>query len=79
MRVFVDTNIFIASLTAEPKRGSVARDFLNLNLDFTTSLVNLMEARAVLAKKKRIEQPAVEQTIADIGTHAEIFAPDSDD
>lgn len=79
MTVFVDTNIFIASMTAEPERGSVARDFLNLDLDFATSLINLMEARTVLAKKKQIEQSAVEQTIADIGTHADVYAPDSDD
>lgn len=79
MTVFVDTNIFIASLTAEADRGQVARDFLNLDLEYATSLPNLMEARTVLAKKKRIEQSVVEDTIADIGARADIYAPDSDD
>lgn len=57
----------------------MARDFLNLGLDFATSLANIMEARTVLAKKKRIDQKSVEETIADIGTRADIYAPDSDD
>lgn len=79
MTVFVDTNVFIASTTAEPGKGVIARDFLNLDLEFTTSLLNLMELRSVLAKKKRIDQPAVEETIADIGARADVYAPDSSD
>lgn len=79
MTVFVDSNIFIASLTAEPGRGVVARDFLNLDLDFATSLVNLMEVRTVLTKKKQEPQQSVEETLADIGTYADVYAPDSDD
>lgn len=79
MTAFVDTNIFIASSTAEPNRGAVAREFLNLDIEFATSLVNLMELRTTLTKKKQISQPAVEDTIGDIGNHADVYVPDSDD
>jgi len=34
MKVFVDTNVFIASITDEPGRGDVATELLNENHDF---------------------------------------------
>ncbi|MGM0590612.1 MAG: type II toxin-antitoxin system VapC family toxin [Halobacteriota archaeon] len=55
MKVFVDTNVFLAALTDEPERGDKAVEFLNADFEFYTSILNLMELRAVLAKKKRIE------------------------
>jgi predicted nucleic acid-binding protein len=48
MKVFVDTNVFVASLTDEPERGSVATSFLDEDHEFYTSLLNLMELRTVL-------------------------------
>ena len=66
MKVFVDTNVFIASITDEPGRGDVATELLNENHDFCTSILNLMEVRSVLTKKKRVEQERVEEILADI-------------
>jgi predicted nucleic acid-binding protein len=52
MKLLVDTNVFIASLTDEPERGEAATRLLNCNADLCTSILNLMEVRSVLTKKK---------------------------
>ncbi len=54
MKVFVDTSVFIASITDEPGRGDLATELLNESHDFCTSILNLMEIRSVLTKKKRV-------------------------
>lgn len=79
MKVFVDTNVFIASVTDEPGRGDVATELLNENHDFCTSILNLMEMRSVLTKKKRVEQERVEEVLADIYGRVDIYAPEISD
>ena len=79
MRVFVDTDVFVASLTNEPDRGSVATELLNQDFDFCTSMLNLMEIRSVMMKKKRIEQDEVEAVLDDIADRVDIFALDTAD
>ena len=79
MKVFVDTNVFIASITDEPGRGDVATELLNENHDFGTSSLNLMEIRSVLTKKKRVEQERVEEVLADIYGGVDIYAPEISD
>jgi predicted nucleic acid-binding protein len=79
MKVFVDTNVFIASLTAEPNRGEIATQLLNQDHDFCTSILNLMEVRSVLTKKKRVEQDRVEAVLSDIYSSADIYAPEISD
>lgn len=79
MKVLVDTNVFIASLTEEPARGDVATEFLNQDHDFCTSILNLMEIRSVMTKKKRVEQDRVEDVLSDIYTQVDISAPEISD
>jgi predicted nucleic acid-binding protein len=79
MKVFVDTNVFIASITDEPGRGDVATELLNENHDFCTSILNLMEIRSVLTKKKRVEQERVEEVLADLYGGVDIYAPEISD
>ncbi|OYR61273.1 type II toxin-antitoxin system VapC family toxin [Halorubrum ezzemoulense] len=79
MKAFVDTNVFIASITDEPGRGDVATELLNENHDFCTSILNLMEIRPVLTKKKRVEQERVEEVLADIYEVVDIYAPEISD
>jgi predicted nucleic acid-binding protein len=79
MKVFVDTNVFIASLTAEPNRGEIATQLLNQDHDFCTSILNLMEIRSVLTKKKRVEQDRVEAVLSDIYSSVDIYAPEISD
>ncbi|KAB7514153.1 type II toxin-antitoxin system VapC family toxin [Halosegnis rubeus] len=79
MKVLVDTNVFVASLTDEPARGDVATEFLNQDHDFCTSILNLMEIRSVMTKKKRVEQGRVEDVLSDIYTRVDIYAPEISD
>jgi predicted nucleic acid-binding protein len=64
MKVFADTNVFTASITDEPSRGDVATELLNEDHDFCTSILNLMEIRSVLTKKKRVEQDSLSPRIS---------------
>lgn len=79
MKVLVDTNVFVASLTDEPARGEVATEFLNQDHDFCTSILNLMEIRSVMTKKKQVEQDRVENVLSDIYTQIDIYAPEISD
>jgi len=79
MKVFVDTNVFVASLTDEPTRGESATRLLDADYDFCTSILNLMEIRSVLAKKKHTEQVQVEETLSDIYATVDIYAPEISD
>ncbi|WP_254864776.1 type II toxin-antitoxin system VapC family toxin [Halovivax gelatinilyticus] len=56
MRLFLDTNCFIAAVTDEPDSGDVATELLDGDHEFLTSTMNLMELRSVLTKKQRLEQ-----------------------
>ena len=66
MGVFLDTNVFIASLTDEPDRGDEATQVMNQDREFTTSQLYLMELLTVLTKKKRVEQTEAEDILTDI-------------
>lgn len=79
MKVLVDTNVFLASLTDEPGRGDVATELLNQNHDFCTSILNLMEIRSVMTKKKHVEQERVEDVLSDIYAQVDIYAPEISD
>jgi len=79
MKVLVDTNVFVASLTDEPARGDVATELLNQDHDFCTSILNLMEIRSVVTKKKRVEQDRVEDVLSDIYAQVDIYAPEISD
>lgn len=79
MKAFVDTNVFIASVTDEPTHGETATRFLNGEHEFCTSILNLMEFRSVLTKQKHIEQERVEQVLSDIEENMAIYAPEISD
>jgi len=79
MKLFVDSNVFISSLTDEPDRGQTATALLDSDHELCTSILNLMEIRSVLMKKKRIEQDAVESVLADIYNRVDIYAPEISD
>jgi putative PIN family toxin of toxin-antitoxin system len=79
MKLFIDTNVFIASLTDEPGRGEIATQLLNEDHEFCTSILNLMEIRSVMTKKKRIEQDRVEAVLSDIYSSVDIYAPEISD
>jgi len=72
-------NVFVASLTEEPSRGAVATEFLNCDYTFCTSILNLMEIRSVMTKKKRVEQDRVETVLDDIAENVDVYAPEISD
>lgn len=79
MRVFLDTNVFVASLTDEPERGEAATELMNRDHEFYTSLLNLMELRTVLTKKKRVEQDEVADVIREISEQVNIVVHEASD
>lgn len=52
MNCFVDTNVLVAVVTTEDERAEAAVTVLN-DHEAYTSVLNLMELRSVLSKKKR--------------------------
>lgn len=56
MTVLIDTNILIAATIGEPERGEVARELLDSDHEFATTLFNVMEYRTVLTKKKELNR-----------------------
>jgi len=79
MTLFLDTNVIIASLIDEPERGETATELLNANHDFCTSLINIMELRTVLAKKKRMEMERVEEIEHEVVKSVNLLVPDTSD
>ncbi len=72
-RLFLDTNVVVASLTSEPQRGAVATEILDIEAEYYTGLLNIMELRTVLTKKKMIEQNRVERIIKQIEDRLEVI------
>lgn len=79
MKLFLDTNVIIASLTDEPGRGETATELLNGNHEFHTSLINIMELRTVLAKKKQIEMERVKDVEREVVRGINLLVPDASD
>ena len=79
MKLFLDTNVIIASLTDEAERGETATQLLNSDHEFHTSLINIMELRTVLAKKKRIEMERVEEIESEVVQDVNLLVPDASD
>ena len=53
MNVFVDTNVLVAAVTKDTDRSANAVELLNTANETYISILNLMELRSVLAKKKK--------------------------
>ena len=61
MTAFFDTNILVAAVTVDSDRSEQAIELLNTVADGHTSILNVMELRTVLAKKKQIDQDRVDR------------------
>lgn len=79
MDVFVDTNILVSAVSAEEERSEVARDLLDSDFRIFTSLLNIMEFRTVMTKKKGFELSEVKVIEKDIVESLEIIVPGSSD
>lgn len=78
-RLFLDTNIFVAILDEESEHEEVARELLNSDYDFYTSLLNLLELRTVLIKHKKWEQERAEEVVEGVSERVEVFVHETSD
>lgn len=79
MKLFVDTNNFVSVVSKEADRSDESKAVLNRFKDNHTSVLNLMELRSVLAKKKNFERDRVEDIENRIVNRTNITFPDSSD
>ena len=79
MSAFFDTNVLVAAVTKDTDRSRAARRLLNEIDDGYTSIVNLMELRSVLAKKKAIERDRIERIEDRIARKTTVVFPDASD
>jgi len=71
MKLFVDSNIFIAIVTDDTDRSDIARDLLNSDHEFYSSIYNVMEVRNVLATKYHFKRDRIEEVERTIRTYAD--------
>jgi len=79
MSAFFDTNVLVAAVTDDTDRSPAARRLLNEVDDGYTSIVNLMELRSVLAKKKAVERDRIERVEDRIARKTTVVFPDASD
>lgn len=79
MKAFFDTNVFVAAVTSDTDRSQAAVRLLNETEDGYTSVINLMELRSVLAKKKAFEQDRIDRIEDRIVRKTTIVFPDASD
>ncbi|MDG5761768.1 PIN domain-containing protein [Natronococcus sp. A-GB1] len=79
MRLFLDTNLFVAAVTDEPETGELAAELLNTDHNLLTSTLNLMELRTVLTKKQRLELSRANAIQTEITRDVSVVIPDASD
>ena len=79
MRLFLDTNVIVAAVTHDTERSEIAVSTLNDFEETYTSVLNLMELRSVLAKKKQFDRNRVERIEQRISSRATVTFPDASD
>lgn len=79
MKLLLDTNILVAAVTSDSERSAAATELLNTADDPYVSVLNLMELRSVLSKKKRFERDRIDQIEARITTRTTVTFPDASD
>ena len=79
MRVLLDTSVLVAAVTRDTERSGDAVELLNEADDAYVSVLNLMELRSVLAKKKEFERDRIEQIENRITSRATVTVPDASD
>ncbi|WP_092907375.1 type II toxin-antitoxin system VapC family toxin [Halostagnicola kamekurae] len=77
--MYAEEDVNVAAVTKDTDRSEVAVRLLNDFDDNYTSVLNLMELRTVLAKKKTIERDPVEQIEQRIKSRTIVTFPDASD
>ena len=79
MKAFFDTNVLVAAVTADTDRSPAAVRILNEVDDAHTSILNVMELRSVLAKKKAFERDRIDRIEERIARKTTVRFPDASD
>lgn len=79
MNAFFDTNILVAAVTLDSNRSDDAVRVLNEVENGFTSILNLMELRSVLAKKKSFDRDRIDRIENRISRKSTITFPDASD
>lgn len=79
MKLFLDTNVLVAAVTRDTDRSGRAIKLLNEVDETYVSVLNLMELRSVLTKKKQFERDRIEQIENRITSRATVTFPDASD
>ena len=79
MRAFFDTNVLVAAVTSDTDRSGDAVRIRNEVDDGYTSILNVMELRSVLAKKKAFERNRIDRIEDRIARKTTVTFPDASD
>ncbi|ELY51662.1 PilT protein domain-containing protein [Natronolimnohabitans innermongolicus JCM 12255] len=79
MKPFLDTNVIVAAVTRDTERSETAVRVLNDVDETYTSVLNLMELRTVLTKKKQFERDRVERIEQRVSSRTTVTFPDASD
>ena len=79
MKLLLDTNILVAAVTRDTERSEDAIELLNEATDTYVSMLNLMELRTVLSKKKLFERDRIDQIENRITSRTAVTVPDASD
>lgn len=79
MNAFFDTNVLVAAVTHDSARSDAAVQILNEVDDRYTSILNVMEIRTVLTKKKHFDQHRVDRIEDRIIRKTTVTFPDASD
>lgn len=77
MTLLLDTNVLVAAVTRDTEHSDIAVELLNQADETYVSLLNLMELRTVLSKKKGFERDRIDQIESRITSRATILFPDA--
>lgn len=79
MKLFLDTNVLVAAVTRDTDRSDLAIELLNEVDETYVSVLNLMELRTLLTKKKQFERGRIEQIENRITSRTTVTFPDASD
>ena len=77
MTLLFDTNVLVAAVTRDTGHSDTAVELLNQADETYVSLLNLMELRTVLSKKKGFERDRIEQIENRITSRTTVLFPDA--
>jgi predicted nucleic acid-binding protein len=79
MKLLLDTNVLVAAVATDTERSGDAIELLNNAEEPYVSVLNLMELRSVLSKKKQFERNRVERIESRIVSRTTVTFPDASD